>query len=376
MRVCYFGTYRENYSRNRIMIEGLRCNDVDVVECHETLWHDTEDRVAAASGRWISPSFLWRIMRAYSRLVWSYLRTAKHDVVVVGYPGQFDVFIARLLSRLRRTPLVWDVFMSIYLIAVERGLDRTSATTVGLLRRVEGLACRLPDRLVLDTENYTAWFGQVHGVHEERFRLVPTGADDRIYHEMPLNEPSKAPLRVLYYGTFIPNHGVKWIIEAAQLLRDREDMHFELVGEGPELPLARALAEGYGLTNVTFIPWLEKEQLRDHIAAADICLGVFGSTPQSLMTVQNKIYEGMAAARPVLTGDSSAVRRSFRHGEHLYLVERGNGTAIAAAICELAADRALRERLAAAGHAEFLAHYSVKCIGARFAVHLRELIGE
>ncbi len=92
------------------------------------------------------------------------------------------------------------------------------------------------------------------------------------------------------------------------------------------------------------------------------------------MTVQNKIYEGMAAARPVLTGDSPAVRRVFRHREHLYLVERGNADALAAAIRNLAADPALRQRLAAAGHAEFEAKYGVEQIGARFAAHLQELI--
>ena len=37
IKVCYFGTYRAAYSRNKIMIEGLRRNGVEVLECHETL---------------------------------------------------------------------------------------------------------------------------------------------------------------------------------------------------------------------------------------------------------------------------------------------------------------------------------------------------
>ena len=37
LRVCYFGTYRAEYSRNRIMMEGLRKNGVEVIECHENL---------------------------------------------------------------------------------------------------------------------------------------------------------------------------------------------------------------------------------------------------------------------------------------------------------------------------------------------------
>ncbi|MCB0186670.1 MAG: hypothetical protein KDE31_20530, partial [Caldilineaceae bacterium] len=56
-----------------------------------------------------------------------------YDILVVGYPGQVDVYLARLLSWWQGKPLVWDVFMSIYLIAVERGLDRQSGLAVRLL---------------------------------------------------------------------------------------------------------------------------------------------------------------------------------------------------------------------------------------------------
>ncbi len=203
------------------MVNGLRRNGVDVIECHEKLWQGIEDRIAAASGRWLSPVFVARVVRAYACLIWSYLRTPKHDVVVVGYPGQFDVFVVRLLSRLRRTPLVWDIFMSTYLIAQERGLEQTSPRTVAFLRDTERAACRLPDRLILDTEDYVAWFHRVHGVDESRFRLVPTGADDTSHYPTPASESVHGPWRILYYGTFIPNHGVEWIVEAARLLARR-----------------------------------------------------------------------------------------------------------------------------------------------------------
>src|SRR4030065_2574063 len=124
LRVCYFGTYRENYSRNQMMITGLRLNGVIVDECHETLWHGIEDRVRAASGGWMRPSFWGRILSTYLRLIRHYLQVGDYDVMMVGYPGQMDVFIARILTWLKHKPLVWDVFMSIYLIAVERGLDK------------------------------------------------------------------------------------------------------------------------------------------------------------------------------------------------------------------------------------------------------------
>ncbi len=63
LRVVYFGTYRAEYARNQIMIEGLRRVGIEVIECHVALWTGVEDRVRAASGGWMSPRFWGRILR-------------------------------------------------------------------------------------------------------------------------------------------------------------------------------------------------------------------------------------------------------------------------------------------------------------------------
>ena len=148
MRVCYFGTYRSEYARNQIVIEGLRRNGVEVFELHETLWHGIEDRVQVTVGGWRNPGFWVRLLKTYLRLLGRH-RSCDYDVMMVGYPGQFDIYLARILTRIRGKPLVWDIFMSIYLIAKERSLDLRSPFTVAALRKVEKYACKLPDRLIL-----------------------------------------------------------------------------------------------------------------------------------------------------------------------------------------------------------------------------------
>jgi glycosyltransferase involved in cell wall biosynthesis len=376
MRVCYFGTYRAEYSRNQIMIEGLRRAGVEVIECQEPLWRGIEDRVHVASGGWLRPSFAWRMLQTYARLLRRYCGVKDYDVLIIGYPGQADAFLARVLSWLRHRPLVWDVFMSIYLIAIERGLDRRSPLTVASIRKLERLACRLPNRLILDTEDYVSWFWTVHGVESEHFRLVPTGADDRVFRPSGKDRDRPEIVRVVYYGTFIPNHGVEHIVEAAHLLAHEAGIHFELIGQGPEKERVEALARSYELTNMSFVEWLDRPALLSRLANADICLGVFGTTPQSLMTIQNKIYEGMAMAKPVITGDSPAVRRALRHGEHVYLVRRADGSALADAIRTLCSDPALRHRLATEGHRLFQEHFSLQHIGQCYAGHLSELLDE
>jgi len=368
-RILYFGTYDCDYSRNRIMIAGLRAAGVEVIECHIPLWRGTADKVAAAQGSLVIA--LGRASKAYLKLLRVYwpLRHA-YDVMMLGYAGHFDVFLARLLSWLARRPLVFDVFMSLYLIASERQLPARH-----FLWWVEYLAYRLPDLLIIDTAEYEAWLRQAYGLARARIELVPTGADNHVFKPLPPRSPD-GMLRVIYYGTFIRNHGIDYIIEAAHLLAEYPTVQFELLGAGPERGLAEALVQRYGLTNVTFIDWLEQAELIDHVAQADVCLGAFGQTPQSLMTIQNKIYEGLAMGRPVITGDSPTVRATLSHGEHVYLVDRAHPQALTDALFILYSDPFLRLRLAENGQRLFSQRFTIEILGRHVLEHLRPLLSK
>jgi len=371
IRVCYFGTYRRNYSRNQIMIEGLRRNGVEVIECHQRLWYGIEDRVRVAGGGWLKPAFWLRVLRTYIRLIRQHKKLGRYDVMVVGYPGQIDIYLAHFLSWKRRVPVVWDIFMSIYLIAQERHVGKESSLSLRMINHLERGACHLADLLILDTEEYACWFKDHHGTSLDRVRLVPTGADDRIFQPLPHISSNDEPFIVLYYGTFIPNHGVEYIIAAARLL-DRRSVHFELIGDGPLKDEAIKIANRYQLSNMNFIPWLESSELVNRVAKADICLGSFGITPQALMTVQNKIYEALAMAKPIITGDSPAIRKFFQHGKHVYLCERANPEALATSIDYLHKEEDLRKVLSKNGNICFRNHYSTEHIGSLFMKYLLE----
>lgn len=380
LRVCYFGTYRAQYQRNRFLIDGLRRNGVEVVECHEQLWHSIEDRVQATQGGWMRPAFIWRVLQTYVRLIVKAFRLGgNYDVMVVGYPGQFDVYLAKLFTLFHRKPMAWDILMSIYLVAVERRLQAKGRRTIAMIRRIEQLACKLPHRLIMNTQPYIEWFEENYQIPAHRFDLISMGTDSQIFAPDPLvEEPEGAggEFRALYYGTYIPNHGVPIIIEAARLLAQHPQITFEMVGEGPDRAEAERLAQAYGLTNITFTGWLEPHVLRKRIAQSHVCLGVFSTTPQSLMTIHNKIYEGLAMAKPVLTGEGPGVCSAFAHGRELYLCRRLDARDLADSLLALYADRELCRRIAAQGHQTFLAHYTIEQIGARFKSLLVDLAAE
>lgn len=375
MRVCYFGTYKRDYARNRILIDGLKARGVQVTECHADLWgrDDTSSKVATALGGWRSPRFLARAARVYASLVRQYRHVGPHDAIIVGYTGQIDTYLACWLARRTGVPVVLDVFMSIYLIMVERGLDRRSPATTKLVFWLERTACRLADALLLDTLAYVDFFHKTYGLSPSRFYLIPTGADDRLFYPRPRTRPDDGQLHVIYVGGFLRAHGLSTIIEAAARLRDQA-ICFELVGDGPERAAAMALAAQYGLSNVTFTGWIDRQMVPERLAQADVVLGVFGKTEQSLRTIHNKIYEGMAMGLPVVTGDSPTIRAELRDGQDLILVPREDPAALAATLLELQADPERRSHIGAMAYRTYSERYTTTAIGALAEAHLRHIL--
>lgn len=374
MKVCYFGTYRAGYNRNKIMISALESAGVEVTTCHVALWHSIKDREEITLGGWLSPKFWWRVIKTYARLIYRSFSIGEFDVMVLGYPGQFDVFLARLICTLKKKPLVLDVLMSLYLVAsAERYLEKSRYSAVNFLKRTEGKALRIPDLLIHDTPQYVDWLCQTYAIEPSRFKLVPIGADDRIFKPIQQQEASKDKFRVLYYGTFIANHGLGHILEAAKLLTPRSDIEFLFIGEGPEKTRIQQKVETENLENVIFTGWCSQNELAEQIGLADLCLGAFGSTPQSLMTVQNKIYECMACGKIVITGASPAILAQFTDEVELKICER-DGKSISKAILELKENPELLEKIGKSARQSFVDRYSIAALGKTFRRHLDTLI--
>lgn len=371
LKVCYFGTYRKNYNRNRYMITALRTAGAEVIECHEPLWYSIEDRVKVTSGGWLNPLFWYRVARTYYKLLKKYQSVDDYDVLMVGYPGLFDVFIARLLSFRRRKPLVWDILMSLFLVAKERNLDKNQFNSVNLIKYFENIALKKPDLLIQDTKTYVNWFSDFYKVPVDKFRLIPIGADENIFFPTSVHKDTSR-FTVLSYGTFIPNHGLSTILAVADLLKNHADIQFLFIGEGPEKSALIEQSKLLLLENVSFIDWLEPSLLVNKIRMADVCLGAFGHTAQSLMTVHNKIYECMASGKAIIAGDSPAIREQFTDLEEMVICER-NPEKIAEKILFLKANPSVVEKLEINSRKAFLDKYSFSVLGLRLVNYLQEI---
>jgi len=364
VRILYFGTWStgEGYPRNRVLIEGLRRAGAEVDLCHEAFWSDAAHKMAGVTaGVKLLPAYA----AAWIRLVLRYVRSRPHDVVVVGYTGQIDVILARVLATLTGRPVVLDAFLSLYdTVALDRGLVGPHSPLGRILLFLDRLACRLADVSLLDTESHVRFFTRLTGLPSSRFARVFVGEDDRAFPPDPPSSPrGSGPLRVLWFGTYVPLQGVSAVIGAARRL-EGESICLRMVGRGQQFPeFEDRLA---GLPNVKIVPrFVTCEELNVELRACHVSLGVFGTTGKAARVIPCKVYDALAVGRPVITADTPGARELLTDGENALLVPPGDPDALAAAILRLSRDEDLRLRLARSGHRTFLENASPDALGRR-----------
>ena len=340
MRALFFGTYdAARHPRVAVLMEGLRTTN-DVNECNEQLGVDTGARVAGLRQPWRLFPVAVKLLRAWRRLWLRARHVARPDVVVVGYLGIIDIHLARLLWRDRL--LVLDQLTS----AADTARDRRLGGSLGpgVLDLLDRWAVRSADLIVVDTDENKEL---IPARARTRSVVVPVGAP-QAWFRRPSRRP-KGPLKVVFFGLYTHLQGAPVIGEAARLLADAE-IEFTMIGGGQELEITRERAHGAG--HVEWLDWVNANQLPAVVAAHDVCLGIFGTSPKALRVVPNKVYQGAAAGCAIVTSDTAPQRRAL--GKAAVFVQPGDAGALAEAIRSLGANRSLlwRMRTSAYRHAE------------------------
>ncbi len=350
-RVIVAGTYDPDFGRNRRLLALLDAAGHEVVPCHVDLWRG--DRYEIPNRRLIST--VARAAAAYPALVWRFLRAPRGDVVLVLYPGWFDVVVLAPLARLRRLPVLFDPFISVWdTVVSDRGLVGSKSLPGRLVRTVDRASLRLARRVIADTPSHADFYADLARIDRGRIGVVWVGADDDVFRPRPHVVP--ASRRVLFYGTFIKLHGIDVIVRAAKLL-EGDDVEVRIIGTGQEEARVAQLLDELRPANVRRIDHVARELLADEIAAATVCLGIFGTTAKARRVVPNKVFECVAVGRPVVTAGTEGIRSAFTADE-IAMVPLGDPEALAAEIRRLLAAPARREEMALAAREHYLKDFA------------------
>ena len=137
------------------------------------------------------------------------------------------------------------------------------------------------------------------------------------------------------------------LLESAAFLSD--DVRIWLVGGTPEeLPRIERILQKTGTRAVNLVGYIPPTRIATYLAAADVlALPNSGEAAVSrYYTSPLKLFEYMAAERPIVASDLPALREIVAHEENALLVPPDDACALAAAVERLRSDVVLARRLA------------------------------
>ena len=356
MRICYFGAFDLWYARNNFIREALELSG-----CRVSICNVPQE---------------WPTYRKTLPLIAQYRRVCgDSDLILVAEFCQTLVPLAWLLGRLTRRPVVFDMVIGLYEASViERRRHAPHQFAGRKLFYLDKVAGYLSDAILTGTSAYKEHLVSAYRIPNDKIWLTPLGVNDHLFR--PRLEPSSSGgrLTVLYHGSFIPNHGVESIIRAAAETGNESPFTFRFIGDGEGKQRAMELSDRLSISNIQFSSKVPFALLPAHLAEADIILGVFGDTPQANKAMANKVLEGLAMRKPVITGDALSTRENFIHGEHLWLTPLGDPMALAHGLQSLAEDEKLRIRLAEQGYRRVIERLTPAVVGRKLKAELRNLL--
>lgn len=325
-------------------------------------------------------SFFHRLLAFFSfawASLWAGWGVRAVDVVWGTSPPIFQGWTAWLLARAKGARFLFEVRDLWPDFAVAVGVLK-NPLLIALSRWLERFLYTHADRVMVNSPGYVQ---HVLARGARQVELIPNGADPEMFAPFDTGSAFRAAHHlqnkfvVLYAGAHGLSNDLEVVLEAARLLAHRREIHFVLLGDGKEKPNLQARAREWGLKNLTFLPPVPKSEMRAALAAADACLAILKPLEEYKTTYPNKVFDYMAAGRPVLLVIDGVIRAVVEAAGCGLFSPPGDPQALAGAVLELASNRDAALKMGLAGRAYLEQHFSRRVLAERLEALLRELAG-
>lgn len=284
------------------------------------------------------------------------------DVVAVWVPcfRQRDVAAAARWCRRNDVPLIFDPLISAFDKRVnERRKYPADSWRGKRLLAWERKIFAQADHVIADTQCHSKYFSELLGFPAAQISVIPVSAEEALFY--PRNLPPNPQPEALFFGTFIGLQGAQFI---AQSLQHYNGSPFQLtfLGQGPDRVRCEEICKQCKnpLITVSFEDWIPFDKLPERICRADLCLGVFGIGEKAARVIPNKVYQGLACGKTVLTMRGDAYPSSLqKHSLGIAWAEPGSPESIAAAIADLfSPEKLANTQSQTVPHETYMKHFS------------------
>lgn len=255
-------------------------------------------------------STLKRLLNYFSFMFSSTIRgifLPRCDVVLATSPPLFSAASGYILCKIHRARFVFEV-RDLWVDFAQALNQLHNKALVRLSRKLEMFLCKKADKIITVTDGYKDYISRHYSIAHDKLDVVTNGVDTEKYKPFEddggLREKYglKDKFIVLFAGNIGLAQGMDVVIDAADMLKDNDNIVFMLVGEGAEKERLRNKVQQLGLHNVIFEDTQPRDMIIGYHNMADVSLVCLKRFDLFNITLPSKIFDTLAMGKPILIG--------------------------------------------------------------------------
>ncbi len=234
----------------------------------------------------------------------------KYDVILVTSPPLFVGITAYVISKIKRTPFVFEVRDLWPESAIDTGVV-TNKWIIKFAYKFETFIYKRAKLINVLTPAFRDKLIEHKGIEKDKIIFIPNAADftlaEAIYESdfdakafrKELNWQGK--LVITYVGAHgVANHLIQ-VIETAEIIKEKHpEVLFVLIGGGMQKEMLKEEAAKRGCDNVQFIDPVPKQEVFKYIMASDFGSSVLKKVDTFKTIYSNKTFDYMSCKKPIM----------------------------------------------------------------------------
>lgn len=317
-----------------------------------------------------SKSFTKRLRNYLSFTFSSVLQGAKYidkqDAIITESPPLFLGFSGYVLAKLKKAKFIFNI----------SDLWPESAIKLGVLHNklfikmsvlLEEFCYRKASAVTCQTEGIVDDIVN-RGFDKNKVHLITNGVDTKLFKKENRDEAFRREIGIegkfalCYAGIHGLAQGLQVIINAAEIVKDEENIQFVFVGDGPEKQDLISMAKEKGLKNVTFLPLQPKTNMPKIVASMDAAIIPLKKLDIFKGALPSKMFETLASEVPIILPVQGEAEKLINNAQAGIVVEPENPKEIAEAVLKLYNDIELRKRFGENARSYVMENYARETI--------------
>lgn len=293
------------------------------------------------------------------------------DAVISTSPQFFNGLAGYFVSRIKRVPWILEI-RDLWPESILAVGAITNKAVIRVLEWLEMFAYRKADCIVPVTDAFAQYMAR-KGINPAKIQVIKNGVDLGFYEVRSKDVAIQRELGIegkftaSYFGTHGMAHHLETILEAAELLRDRDDIVFLMVGDGAERERILKMRNERRLDNVIMLGQQSKKRMPELWAISDASLVLLKKMDLFKTVIPSKIFESMAMKKPVILGVDGESRELVESAQGGLTIEPENSRELAECLVRLADSPDLCEKLGNHGREFVTANFDRKVLARRYS---------